>query len=104
MKRRKCTKIFWFWYLPTKNDVIEHFKEKTVKGSQFKKSILEFSGACGGCDETPYSKLITQLFVDRLYIANVTECSSIWGNSSKLLHILKIYLVESSMEQFVIWR
>ena len=74
--------------------MLEHFKEKTVKGYQFKKSILEFSGVCGGCDETPYAKLITQLFIDRMYIANATGCSSIWGNSSKLLHILKIYSVE----------
>ena len=65
-KNESAQKYFDFGaYLPTKNDVIEHFKEKTVKGSQFKKSILEFSGACGGCGETPYAKLITQLFVDR---------------------------------------
>ena len=44
--------------------------------------LLEFSGACAGCGETPYAKLITQLFGDRMYIANATGCSSIWGNSS----------------------
>ena len=68
--------------LPIKTDVVEKFKENTVKGSQFKQPLLEFSGACGGCGETPYAKLITQLFGDRMYIANATGCSSIWGNSS----------------------
>jgi len=68
--------------LPAKTDVIEKFKENTVKGSQFKQPLLEFSGACAGCGETPYAKLITQLFGDRMYIANATGCSSIWGNSS----------------------
>ncbi len=65
-----------------KQDVIDKFKETTVKGSQFKQPLLEFSGACAGCGETPYAKLITQLFGDRMYIANATGCSSIWGNSS----------------------
>ena len=68
--------------LPEKADVIAKFKEATVKGSQFKTPLLEFSGACAGCGETPYAKLITQLFGDRMYIANATGCSSIWGNSS----------------------
>ena len=68
--------------LPIKEDVIAKFKETTVKGSQFKQPLLEFSGACAGCGETPYAKLITQLFGDRMYIANATGCSSIWGNSS----------------------
>jgi pyruvate:ferredoxin (flavodoxin) oxidoreductase, homodimeric len=68
--------------LPEKEDVIAKFKEATVKGSQFKTPLLEFSGACAGCGETPYAKLITQLFGDRMYIANATGCSSIWGNSS----------------------
>ena len=69
-----------------KNDtpaaVMEKFKESTVKGSQFKQPLLEFSGACAGCGETPYAKLMTQLFGDRMYIANATGCSSIWGGSS----------------------
>ena len=65
-----------------KVEVIEKFGEQTVKGSQFKKPYLEFSGACAGCGETPYAKLVTQLFGDRMYIANATGCSSIWGNSS----------------------
>ena len=62
--------------------MVAKFKETTVKGSQFKQPLLEFSGACAGCGETPYAKLITQLFGDRMYIANATGCSSIWGNSS----------------------
>jgi len=68
--------------LPVKKDVVEKFRENTVKGSQFKKPLLEFSGACAGCGETPYAKLVTQLFGDRMYVANATGCSSIWGNSS----------------------
>ena len=68
--------------LPDKQDVIDKFKASSVKGSQFCKPLLEFSGACAGCGETPYAKLITQLFGDRMYIANATGCSSIWGNSS----------------------
>ena len=68
--------------LPVKPEVVAKFKETTVKGSQFKQPLLEFSGACAGCGETPYAKLVTQLFGDRMYIANATGCSSIWGNSS----------------------
>lgn len=76
-------KVFDFGQtLPIKQEVIDKFKENTVKGSQFKKPLLEFSGACAGCGETPYAKLITQLFGDRMYIANATGCTSIWGNSS----------------------
>ena len=58
------------------------FKAGTVKGSQFKTPLFEFSGACAGCGETPYVKLITQLFGDRMVIANATGCSSIWGASA----------------------
>ncbi|MFA5659169.1 MAG: pyruvate:ferredoxin (flavodoxin) oxidoreductase, partial [Oscillospiraceae bacterium] len=68
--------------LPVKPEVFEKFKETSVKGSQFKQPLLEFSGACAGCGETPYAKLITQLFGDRMYIANATGCSSIWGGSA----------------------
>ena len=68
--------------LEDKEDVIEKFKINSVKGSQFRQPLLEFSGACGGCGETPYAKLITQLFGDRMYIANATGCSSIWGGSA----------------------
>jgi pyruvate-ferredoxin/flavodoxin oxidoreductase len=63
-------------------EVVDKFKETTVKGSQFKKPLLEFSGACAGCGETPYAKLATQLFGDRMYISNATGCSSIWGASA----------------------
>ena len=65
-----------------KPEVLAKFKPTTVKGSQFKQPLLEFSGACAGCGETPYAKLITQLFGDRMYIANATGCSSIWGASA----------------------
>ena len=60
----------------------EVMSKESVKGSQFKQPLLEFSGACAGCGETPYVKLITQLFGDRMYIANATGCSSIWGGSA----------------------
>ena len=68
--------------LPEKADVVAKFKQNTVKGSQFKKPLLEFSGACAGCGETPYARLITQICGDRMYIGNATGCTSIWGNSS----------------------
>ncbi len=68
--------------IPVKPEVVAKFKEATVKGSQFKQPLLEFSGACAGCGERPYAKLITQWFGERMYIANATGCSSIWGNSS----------------------
>jgi pyruvate-ferredoxin/flavodoxin oxidoreductase len=54
----------------------------TVKGSQFEEPLLEFSGACAGCGETPYAKLVTQLFGDRMMIANATGCSSVWAGSA----------------------
>ena len=54
----------------------------SVKGSQFKQPLFEFSGACPGCGETPYVKLVTQLFGDRMMIANATGCSSIYGGSA----------------------
>ena len=68
--------------VPDKEDLIEKFGAATVKGSQFRQPLLEFSGACAGCGETPYAKLITQMYGDRMYVANATGCSSIWGNSS----------------------
>ncbi len=68
--------------IPEKAEVLEKFKPTTVKGSQFKQPLLEFSGACAGCGETPYAKLVTQLYGDKMYIANATGCSSIWGGSS----------------------
>ena len=79
------TEHFAFEYaqgLPEKAEVLEKYKETTVKGSQFKKPYLEFSGACAGCGETPYAKLVTQLYGNKMYIANATGCSSIWGNSA----------------------
>ncbi|AKX95446.1 pyruvate:ferredoxin (flavodoxin) oxidoreductase [Neomoorella thermoacetica] len=63
-------------------EVKVNFNPATVKGSQFRQPLLEFSGACAGCGETPYVKLVTQLFGDRMIIANATGCSSIWGGSA----------------------
>ena len=68
--------------LPEKEEIISKFADTTVKGSQFRQPLLEFSGACAGCGETPYAKLVTQLFGDRMYVANATGCSSIWGCSA----------------------
>ena len=65
--------------VPFKADVL---KRETVKGSQLWKPLLEFSGACAGCGETPYVKVLTQLFGERMTIANATGCSSIWGGSA----------------------
>jgi pyruvate-ferredoxin/flavodoxin oxidoreductase len=65
--------------LPIRDSLVGRF---TVKGSQFCQPLLEFSGACAGCGETPYAKLITQLFGDRMIIGNATGCSSIWGGSA----------------------
>jgi len=65
--------------VPFKTDVL---KRETVKGSQLFQPLLEFSGACAGCGETPYVKVITQLFGERMTIANATGCSSIWGGSA----------------------
>jgi pyruvate-ferredoxin/flavodoxin oxidoreductase len=67
--------------LPEK-DVTAKFKPDSIKGSQFKKPLFEFSGACAGCGETPYVKLVTQLFGDRMIVANATGCSSIYGGSA----------------------
>lgn len=58
------------------------FNSETIKGSQFEQPLLEFSGACAGCGETPYVKLVTQLFGDRMMIANATGCTSIWAGSA----------------------
>ena len=62
-----------------KNNILDRF---TLKGSQLQQPLHEFSGACAGCGETPYVKVLTQLFGERMYIANATGCSSIWGASS----------------------
>ena len=66
--------------IPTKQNEIEI--DKNIKNSQFAQPMLEFSGACAGCGETPYIKLITQLFGDRMMVANATGCTSIWGGSA----------------------
>lgn len=81
--------------IETQTDKIEHWEyamqltekenpmnPETLKGSQFEQPLLEFSGACAGCGETPYAKLVTQLFGDRMLIANATGCSSIWAGSA----------------------
>ena len=68
-----------FNYMVANVSVKEDMADLTVKGSQFKKPLLEFSGSCAGCAETAYARLITQLFGDRMYISNATGCSSIWG-------------------------
>lgn len=65
-----------------KPEVAAKFSDATIIGAQYKKPYLEFSGACAGCGETPYAKLVTQLYGDRMYIANATGCSSIWGGSA----------------------
>ncbi|MFC1816762.1 thiamine pyrophosphate-dependent enzyme, partial [Thermodesulfobacteriota bacterium] len=65
--------------IPIKDNLV---KRDTVKGSQFQKPLLEFSGACAGCGETPYVKVLTQLFGERMIIANATGCSSIWGGTA----------------------
>jgi pyruvate-ferredoxin/flavodoxin oxidoreductase len=69
----------YFETLPVRDDLVVR---TTVKGSQFCQPLLEFSGACAGCGETPYAKLITQLFGERMVIGNATGCSSIWGGSA----------------------
>lgn len=72
--------------LPRKDEKVN---KASVKGSQFAKPYLEFSGACAGCGETPYIKLATQLFGDRMLIANATGCSSIWGASAPTMPYCK---------------
>ncbi|MGD9310563.1 MAG: pyruvate:ferredoxin (flavodoxin) oxidoreductase, partial [Desulfosarcina sp.] len=69
----------YFSDLPVREGLM---KRNTVKGSQFYQPLLEFSGACSGCGETPYAKLLTQMFGDRMVIGNATGCSSIWGGSA----------------------
>lgn len=77
----KSEEINWDYFtsLPIRDGLLS---KKTLKGSQFAKPFIEFSGACAGCGETPYIKVITQLFGDRMIIANATGCSSIWGASA----------------------
>ena len=68
-----------FNYMVSKVSKKADMEDLTVKGSQFKQPLLEFSGSCAGCAETSYARLVTQLFGDRMYISNATGCSSIWG-------------------------
>ena len=68
-----------FNYMVSKVAEKPDMEDNTVKGSQFRKPLLEFSGSCAGCAETSYARLVTQLFGDRMYISNATGCSSIWG-------------------------
>ena len=68
-----------FNYCVSKVSDKKDMQDLTVKGSQFKQPMLEFSGSCAGCAETSYARLVTQLFGDRMYISNATGCSSIWG-------------------------
>ena len=78
----EAQKVYWEYAhgkVGYKEDVMP---DTTIKGSQFKQPLLEFSGACAGCGETPYARLLTQLFGDRMLIANATGCSSIWGASA----------------------
>ncbi|MER2143749.1 MAG: 4Fe-4S dicluster domain-containing protein, partial [Eubacteriales bacterium] len=74
------TRAAWDWALKLagKGDVFDPY---TVKGSQFRQPLLEFSAACAGCGETPYAKLLTQLYGDRVYWANATGCSQAWGSA-----------------------
>ena len=74
------TSVFWDYALSLK-DKGDVFDPYTVKGSQFRRPLLEFSAACAGCGETPYAKLLTQLYGDRVYWANATGCSQAWGSA-----------------------
>ena len=78
-----CSNQKYFDYAEANvSDKVTSFAKNTVKGSQFIKPQLEFPGACAGCGETPYAKLITQLYGDRMFIANATGCSSIWAGQT----------------------
>jgi pyruvate-ferredoxin/flavodoxin oxidoreductase len=72
----------WTYAVEKVRDKADPSQKYTIKGSQFYRPLFEFSGACAGCGETPYTKLITQLFGDRMIVANATGCSSIWGASA----------------------
>ena len=72
----------WKYAIENVSVKADRMSDTTLKGSQFKQPLLQFSGACAGCGETPYAKLVTQLFGDRMIVANATGCSSIWGGSA----------------------
>ena len=81
LEEQEHESVYWEYLqsiIPKQNPI----KKNMLKGSQFEQPLLEFSGACAGCGETPYAKLVTQLFGDRMMIANATGCSSIWGASA----------------------
>ena len=81
LEEQEHESVYWEYVqsiIPKQNPI----KKNMLKGSQFEQPLLEFSGACAGCGETPYAKLVTQLFGDRMMIANATGCSSIWGGSA----------------------
>ncbi len=75
----QVTNLKYAQSLPLREELVNR---TTVKGSQFHQPLLEFSGACAGCGETPYAKLVTQLFGERMVVGNATGCSSIWGGSA----------------------
>ncbi|MDN5347958.1 MAG: pyruvate-ferredoxin/flavodoxin oxidoreductase [Clostridia bacterium] len=82
LEEAAATEVINYEFAQQLPEVKVNFNPATVKGSQFRPPLLEFSGACAGCGETPYVKLLTQLFGDRMIIANATGCSSIWGGSA----------------------
>lgn len=83
MESQLAKQDFFNWGREKKQEegILEKLSVETVKGSQFRKPLLEFSGACAGCGESAYIRILTQLFGERMYIANATGCSSIWGGS-----------------------
>ncbi|MEG0284528.1 MAG: pyruvate:ferredoxin (flavodoxin) oxidoreductase [Vagococcus sp.] len=81
-EEQKEEALNWAFAMTLKQKANPIKKKESIKGSQFEKPLLEFSGACSGCGETPYIKLLTQLYGDRMLIANATGCASIWGASS----------------------
>ena len=81
-EEKKEEALNWAFAMTLKQKANPIKKKESIKGSQFEKPLLEFSGACSGCGETPYIKLLTQLYGDRMLIANATGCASIWGASS----------------------
>ena len=87
----KATQVFFDYGVDSSKVSLKKnpMKKTTIIGSQYEKPLLEFSGACAGCGETPYAKLVTQLFGDRMLIANATGCSSIWGASAPAMPYTK---------------
>ena len=88
----QLTQVAQWEYAMTVSPKPNPLNKATVKGSQFEKPLLEFSGACTGCGETPYAKLVTQLFGDRMMVANATGCSSVWSSSAPSIPYCKNHL------------